>query len=249
MTRDPPRATMHSTVRESLYQNFPISQLRNHRFHNLESNIMSETTQTAAINANFDKTVDAKEFNFRFKKDKLGNQRSPVKLTVGVPSVEGIIAILEKGGKELELLQDALYDVLQGVLRGYVADNEDAAQDKIDLTKFTWEAIANQPREDRRSATISEEQWAGFAADYAAIMPGVSGKTTQQVGNAVEVYLKKLTQVKTNKPVLKALEVQLGLYLDNSPNAANFEDVLEFLTRRLENYLKADDVEALISNL
>jgi len=194
-------------------------------------------------------SVSLVEMKFRFKKDKLGNQRSPVKLTVGVPSVEGIIAILEKGGKELELLQDALYDVIQGALRGYVADNEDAAQDKIDLTKFTWEAIANQPREDRRSGAISEEQWTAFSADYAAIMPSVTGKTAVQIGNAIEVFVKKFSMVKTNKPVLNALKVQLGLYMEHSPAASNFDDILELLTRRIETLLKADDVDQLVNNL
>ena len=208
-----------------------------------------QTSSTSSIQANFDKFVDAKEFNFRFKKDKMGMQRQAVKLLVGVPSVEGIVQILENGGKGLELLQDALYDTIQASLRTFVADNENASQETIDLSKFTWDAIANQPREDRRSATISEESWKGFAADYIAIMPSVSGKTATQVGNAVEVFLKKLVQVKTNKPVLNALQVQLGLYVEHSPNASEYEDVLEFLLRRIENYLKADDVEALIANL
>lgn len=211
---------------------------------------MSETTQTSgAISPNFDKFVDAKEFNFRFKKDKMGMQRQAVKLSVGVPSVEGIVQILEAGGKGLELLQEALYDTIQSALRPWVADTDNASQDTIDLSKFTWDAIANQPREDRRSATISEESWKGFAADYIAVMPSVSGKTAAQVGNAVEVYTRKLTPVKTNKPVLQALQVQLSLYIEHSPNAAEYEDVLEFLLRRIENYLKADDVEALVANL
>ena len=204
---------------------------------------------TAQISPNFDKFVDAKEFNFRFKKDKMGMQRQAVKLSVGVPSVEGIVQILEAGGKGLELLQEALYDTIQSALRPWVADTDNASQDTIDLSKFTWDAIANQPREDRRSATISEESWKGFAADYIAVMPSVSGKTAAQVGNAVEVYTRKLTPVKTNKPVLQALQVQLSLYIEHSPNAAEYEDVLEFLLRRIENYLKADDVEALVANL
>jgi len=207
------------------------------------------TEATAQISANFDKFVDAKEFNFRFKKDKMGMQRQAVKLSVGVPSVEGIVQILEAGGKGLELLQEALYDTIQSALRPWVADTDNASQDTIDLSKFTWDAIANQPREDRRSATISEESWKGFAADYIAVMPSVSGKTAAQVGNAVEVYTRKLTPVKTNKPVLQALQVQLSLYIEHSPNAAEYEDVLEFLLRRIENYLKADDVEALVANL
>ena len=201
------------------------------------------------ITPNFDSSVDAKDFQFRFKKDKLGNQRSPVILKAGVPSVEGIVAILELGGKGLELLQDAMYDTVQAALRAWVADTENASQETCDLSKFTWDAIANQPREDRRSSAISEEQWTAFSADYAAIMPSVTGKTAVQIGNAIEVFVKKFSMVKTNKPVLNALKVQLGLYMEHSPAASNFEDILELLTRRIETLLKADDVDQLVNNL
>lgn len=206
-------------------------------------------SEIQTIQANFDKNVDMKEFNFRFKKDKVGNQRSPVKLQVGVPSVEGIVAILEAGGKDLELLQDAMYDVIRGSLASYVADNEDVKQENLDLSKFTWTAIANQPREDRRSNAIPAEVWEAFFTDYAAVMPGVTGKTAEQVANACTVYQKKFALVKTNKPVIQALKTQLGLYIEHSPNAQNFEEILELLVRKAEGYLAEKDVEQLVANL
>lgn len=205
--------------------------------------------QTSNISANFDNQVDAKDFSFRFKKDKLGSQRATVQVKAGVPSIEGIVQILETGGKGLELLQDAMYETIQAALRSWVSDNENASQETLDLSKFSWDAIANQPREDRRSGAISEEQWAAFSVDYASVMPSVTGKSAAQVGAAVEVFLKKFSLVKTNKPVLNILKVQLGLYMEHSPNASNFEDVLELLTRRIEAYLKADDATQLIDNL
>ena len=207
------------------------------------------TEQTATIKPNFDSSVDGKEFNFRFKKDKLGNQRKAVQLTAGVPSVEGIVKILETGGKGLELLQDAMYDVVRSALAGWVADDESASQTTLDFSKFTWEAIANQPREDRRASSITPEQWTAFAADYQAVMPGITGKSAEQVANATVVYLKKFSIVKTNKDVLNALKTQLALYADNSPNAEEHSEILELLVRKADTYLKADDVEQLVSNL
>lgn len=207
------------------------------------------TTDVQTITPNFDSTVDAKEFNFRFKKDKLGNQRKPVQITAGVPSVEGIVKILETGGKGLELLQDAMYDVIRSAIAAWVADDENASQQTIDLSKFTWEAIANQPREDRRASSITPEQWSAFAADYQAAMPGITGKSAEQIANATVVYLKKFSIVKTNKPVIEALKIQLALYAENSPNAEEYSDILELLLRKADNYLKADDVEMLVANL
>lgn len=207
------------------------------------------TNQTATIVPNFDSTVDGKDFNFRFKKDKLGNQRPAVVLKAGVPSVEGIVKILETGGKGLELLQDALYDVVRSALAAWVSDDEKASQETLDLSKFTWEAIANQPREDRRASSITVEQWNAFAADYQAVMPGITGKNADQVANAVVVYLKKFSIIKTNKPVIEALKTQLALYTDNSPNAEEHSEILELLVRKADTYLKADDVETLVANL
>lgn len=203
----------------------------------------------ATIVPNFDSTVDAKDFNFRFKKDKLGNQRPAVSLKAGVPSVEGIVKILETGGKGLELLQDAMYDVIRSALAAWVGDDEKASQETLDHSKFTWEAIANQPREDRRASSITPEQWAAFAADYQAVMPGITGKNADQVANATVVYLKKFSIVKTNKPVIEALKTQLALYADNSPNAEEHSEILELLVRKADTYLKSDDVETLVANL
>lgn len=199
------------------------------------------------VNPTFDNTVDQKDFKFRFKKDNMGNQRPTIEVKGFVPSVEGIVSILEKGGKGLELLQDAMYDVVRSYLGGYVADNENASQDTIPWEKFSWDAIANAPREDRRS--IPEEQWKGFAEDYIKVMPGVTGKTPDAVGNATTVYLKKFSLVKTNKPILAKLKEQLSLYVEHSPKAEEFSDVLDLLLKKVDTYLKADDTAALLDNL
>lgn len=199
------------------------------------------------VNPTFDNTVDQKDFKFRFKKDNLGNQRPTVEVKGPVPSVEGIVSILEKGGKGLELLQDAMYDVVRGALASYVADNENASQDSIPWEKFSWEAIANAPREDRRS--IPEETWKAFAEDYLKVMPGVTGKSPEAVANATTVYLKKFTLVKTNKPILAKLKEQLSLYVEHSPKAEEFSDVLEVLLKKADTYLKADDAQAILENL
>lgn len=209
---------------------------------------MTNTVSTP-ITPNFDSSVDGKDFNFRFKKDKLGNQRQAVALKAGVPSVEGIVKILETGGKGLELLQDAMYDVVRAALASWVGDDEKASQETLDFSKFTWEAIANQPREDRRASSITPEQWSAFAADYQAVMPGITGKNADQVASAATVYLKKFSLVKTNKPVIEMLKGQLALYADNSPNAEEHAEILELLVRKADTYLKADDVATLVANL
>ena len=219
-------------------------------------------TAATDVTANFDNTVDAKELKFRFKKDKLENQRPTVELKAGVPSVEGIQNILRIGGKGLDLLLEAVQDVVRSAIASDVGDDEkfsqatyenafltlkgpDGAEYKVH--KYSWEGIANQPREDRRS--IPDEQWTAFTAEYMEIMPGITGKSKEAVETAAFIFAKKFTIVKTNKDVLNMLKGQLGLFIEHSKKGEQFMDVLELLTKRLETYLSANDVELLIKNL
>ncbi len=232
---------------------------------------MTDTTanQTTPVVPSFDKNVDAKDMKFRWKKDKLGNQRPNVEVKVGVPSVEGFVDILTKGGKYLELLQDAASDVVRSAISAFLADNETAGAKEVlaatttyklkdpqtgeekeyTVPAFSWEGIAFAPASDRRASTISEDDWTSFGTEYIAIMPGLTAKTEVQVATAVEVFVKKLAPVKTNKEILKMLQGQLAIFVNNTKKGEEFAEILELLTRKLDTYLQANDVELLIKNL
>jgi len=214
---------------------------------------MSETQAQAhahaPVHANHDKTVDTKDFAFHFKKDKLGNKRPSVELKLPVPSVEGIVAILEKGGKELELLQDAIYDVIRSQAASIVSDDEKITQATFPSAQVLWSFIANMPKADRRSSAIDASVWEAFAKDYIEVMPAVTGKSVEAVTNATVVYLKKFSIVKTNKEVISKLKDQLGLYLEHSKNIEQFSEILELLVSKADSYLSANDVELLVQNL
>jgi hypothetical protein len=201
------------------------------------------------VTANFDRTVDTKDFAFHFKKDKLGNKRPSVELKLPVPSIEGIVAILEKGGKELELLQDAIYDVIRTQAAGIVSEDEKSSQTTFPMDKVFWSFIANIPAKDRRSSSIDATVWEAFAKDYIETMPGVTGKSAEAVTNATVVYLKKFSIVKTNKDVIGKLKDQLALYLEHSKNADQFSEILDLLISKADSYLNANDVELLVQNL
>lgn len=206
-------------------------------------------SENQTVNPSFDKFVDMKDFKFRFRKDKLENQRPAVELQAGVPSVEGFVAILEAGGKQLELLQEAACGIIRGALQNYVSDNENAAQDTIDWSKFTWEAIANQAPADRRSSAISEEAWNDFVTEYIQIMPGITGKSPEAVTNACIVYKKKFAQIKTDKVSLAKLKDQLTLFIGHTRNGEQHQEVLDMLIQKCDALLKADDVAQLVANL
>jgi hypothetical protein len=76
-------------------------------------------------------------------------------------------------------------------------------------------------------------------------MPGVTGKTAEQVGNAAKIFLNKFQAVKTNKPVIKLLQGQLAMYLNSSPNAESFMECVEFLNNKAETLLSVDEASLL----
>jgi len=178
----------------------------------------------------------------------MGNQRPTFELkNVPVPTAEGVIAILEKGGKELKLLLEVMQDTVRSAAASIVGDDEKVTQESFPFSKITWEAIANQERAERTK--IDESTWEAFSKEYLEIMPALTNKDAEQLGNAIAVYVKKFSIVKTNKKVLEKLKEQLTIFVDNTKNGEQFADIIELLQGKLELYLNSNDVELLIANL
>lgn len=208
---------------------------------------------TDQIQANFDNTVDVKEYKFHFKtvKDKdsgIETKRPTIELKLPVPSVEGIIKVLEAGGKQLELLQSAVADIIVAQARSILSDNESMTADNFPLMQCTWEFISNMPEAEKRGRGIPKEVWEEFAADYIEVMPAITGKTSEQVALAAKLFLNKFQQVKTNKPVIGKLREQLAIYANNSKQAENYADCIKFLDDKANDLLEADE-SALLANL
>lgn len=231
---------------------------------------MNDTTASATLATLQDPNsmVDKTELKFRFKKDKLGNQRPTIEVKADVPSYDGIIEILQKGGKEYDLLKEALVDVVRSAYTAYLGDNETATAKELtaattkfkikdengvetekEVPAFSWEGIAYQPASDRRASTISDEDWTLFSEDYGQIMPALTAKTQEQVNTALFVFTKKLLPVKTNKEVLKMLQAQFAIYVQNTKKGEQVAEIVELINRKFEVYLTANDVELLIKNL
>lgn len=210
-------------------------------------------SQNQNIQANFDNTVDVKEYKFHFKtvKDKesgIETKRPTIEIKLPIPSVEGIIAILEAGGKQLELLQSAVSDIVVAQARSLLSDNENMTADNFPYAQCTWEFVANMPEAEKRGRGIPKEVWEEFAADYIEVMPSITGKTSEQVALAAKLFLNRFQQVKTNKPVIGKLREQLAIYANNSKQAENFADCIKFLDDKANDLLEADET-ALLANL
>ena len=223
---------------------------------------MSETT----VNANFSGATYPVDFKFNFKKDEVGNKRPSVELKAPVASLQGVKEILEldvtpinssdeektrvaRNKAQQDLLLEAMYAVYRAQIGAWVGADESNNASKFDPSGFSWEAIANMPKEDRRSSSIPEEQWKAFAVDYSSVMQSVANKAPKELENAVFVYTKKFAPIKTNKPALKFLQGQIALYMEHSKNAENFMDILEMLTSKADQLLNDKSPEDLVKNL
>lgn len=220
---------------------------------------MTETTETSTAETtashanvvipNFDNTMDKYQYKFNFKKDDLGNKRPSVELVLPVPSVEGIVKILEVGGKQLELLQEAVAAVVLQQARVLVNEKEDVTQENFPFDKISWEFISNIAPKERKGGGIASEVWEAFAKDYVEVMPAVTGKTAEQVGNAAKVLLNKFSgSFKTNKPAIELLKGQLAIYIANTQRAEEFAECVDFLVTKADNLLNQTD-EDLLKNL
>ena len=198
------------------------------------------------IRALFDSTRDIRDFKFYFRTDDLGNKRPTVELKLPVLSVEGIVAVLEGGNeKAIALLLDAAAAVVEDQARSLVQDKEDISQDNFPMDQIDWQFIADMPRAERRGGGIGKETWDEFAKNYIAVMPNATGKTPEQVALAAKLLLGKFNAVKTNKPVIKALQAQLGIYTTVSPNAEAYTACVEFLNNKATALLEADEAALL----
>ena len=208
------------------------------------------------IKVNYDFDVDIRTFKFNFKKTKdkdtdLILDRQSVELPIPVPSVQGVVAILEEGGKQLELLLEAMQGIVTTEARNILSDGPEglllnAANFPVD--RLSWKAISEIPKVQRRGGGIPKESWDAFAQDYCEVMPEAAGKTPEQVAKAAKLLQGKLAAAKTNKPVLTVLIEQLAIYAEHSPNIEEHSECVAVLLDKADAFLNLSDAD-LLANL
>ena len=214
---------------------------------------MTETTSPSTILVNFDNKLDYKSAKFNFRKVKdaetgVETKRATVELDkLPVPSVEGIVAILETGGKSLDLLLEAVADIIVNRARDVINETETITSENFDYATCDWNVIANLEKEDRRSG-ISKETWDDFAVDYVDVMPAVSGTSKEQSANAAKIFVGKFASIKSKKDVITKLKLRLAMYAEHSPKAAEFAEVIDFLFKKADKLIQAKE-ESLEDNL
>ena len=211
---------------------------------------MTALRELIANSIEYNVTVKDSTFNFKKSVDKatgIETIRKPVDLAIPYVNVDGIMAILEGGGKGLELLLEGMETIVNTQARSILADDDkgELNASNFPTDKLSWEFISNIPKVQRRGGGIPKETWEAFALDYVAVMPDVTGKKLEAVTNMAKILINKLSQVRTVPDVLNLCIEQLAIYAEHSENFADYSDCVEFLLNKAETFLNVSPEELL----
>lgn len=207
------------------------------------------TTET--IVANHDPKIDFKEVTFNFRKVKdadtgVETKREAVTLRLPIPSVEGIIDILQTGGKSLEQLQAAVEGVITDYVKQLLADDPKLTSENFPLSEVSWDLIANLPETERKGRGISKEVWEDFVKSYIENMPAIIGKPVEVVKKQASILSQKFQPLKNHEKraelLPKFVEV-LALYANNAKDAEQFTAPIEFLIQKAESLMQANSTD------
>lgn len=200
----------------------------------------------------------AVEFNFFFRTDKVrddegkvigtGRKHPDVKAQLPIPTYSQLIEVLQAGGKEAELLLDAVTSEIDRAARAQINDwrennlpEANFTANNFDLSKLTLTAIANTPRGERGGAAISDEDWTAFLDDYAHIMVHVVGYEEKKVKLAVMHFKVQLRRIKNDKAAVQKLLDLLNVWATKTESLEDHMACYEDLTKRAAKYLKAEE--------
>lgn len=188
-------------------------------------------------------------FKFRKSKDKetgVETSRENILLNVPVPSIEGIVDILENGDsrpKELELLLSAVHNVVIDSIKDALAEDTTLTAENFPLAKYTFAEIANAPESERSGRGLDKELLQAFAADYIEVMPAASGKEVKVVEKQAAIMLQRFTPIRNHaqkEQIIEGFKNALNLYVNATENLEDFAGVVDYLQKRLDSLAKAE---------
>lgn len=188
-------------------------------------------------------------FKFRKSKDKdtgVETERANILVSVPVPSVAGIVDILENGDsrpKELDLLMYAVSQVVIDRVKDALAEDPTLTAENLDLSKYTFAAIANEPESERGGRGLDKELVAAFVVDYVEVMPAATGKDVKQVEKQAAIMQQRFTPIRNHAQkaqIIDGFRKSLDVYVNATQNLDDFASVVSYLQNRLDTLAKAE---------
>lgn len=202
--------------------------------------------------------IIGKEFVYFFKTDVLrdsdgkaigkGRKHPDVKAILPVPvTLEEVIERAQKEPKIVQLVLDALNDQIflagRAQINAWREDNPegDFTPALFDLNKLSLEYIATLDRKSRGAYAPSDDELKSFAEDYSDVMINTVQYDTKKVATHVDLFKKGCIKIKTNKVALGKLRDVMAIYASRTENMEEQEQVYEWLTARIERWIKAEE--------
>ena len=191
-----------------------------------------------------------KSFKFNFKKRTIKDEngqtigeiakKPSIEVALPVLSTAGVIEALQAGGKEAEVILDAVNFVFYQAARQQFDDvienmtnpDDEVKASDLNFDKLQLSYLANLPPATRGGAAISEDEWNFFFSDYLSVMVAATGKEERRIANQIE-HFKKPNRCKANQAVLEVLVDQLSIYITKS---ANIEDTAQAAERLMGKF-------------
>lgn len=182
-------------------------------------------------------------------------KRPSVELNLPQLGTEDVLAMLEAGGKGLELLlatvNDVIYSRTRDLMAEAIEDNGAVVlnQEWLDakVGELAWDVIAAIPPGKKGSAGIAKETWAAFEADYIAVMQQIEPTRALERTKLAAKYLKtKFSSIKGDKKAITTLQGFLGQWFAATTKAEDFAEVFAAVNNRATELL-SKEVSALDS--
>jgi hypothetical protein len=226
----------------------------------------------------FHHSIDMK-FGFRTVKDEksgVETKRDTVEVKLPVLNFDGVVRILQEyanaknaadadpenelakaafisAKKSYDLLMGAVQGVYESAIKDYLGDNPGIKSENFPYDQFTWEAIANQPESERRGRGIAKEVWEDFIKSYIAVMPGLTGKKTENIEKQAAILAQKLNPLRNHEDkekILPNFKNALTVYMNGAgADAEQFAPCVQFLLEKADKILNADKNANLLENL
>lgn len=177
-----------------------------------------------------------------------GRKHPDVKATFKIPTYADLGVMLKHGGKEAELLLDAVKEVIYAAGRQQINEfretngpDKDFTINDFDHTKLNFSYIATTPKAERAGPAISEDDWTAFLQDYTHVMVHVVGYEPERVKLAVMHFKVQLRRIRNDKPAVKKLLDLLNVWASKTENLDDYIACFDDLTKRANKYLIADE--------
>lgn len=182
---------------------------------------------------------------------KMPEKRKSFKLMLPVPTWPGFVASMDDAKVRefvMSIVQDEIYLAAREQIDRTPDDSGLApvnSQAELDVSKLTLEYLANLPPAMRRGGGIAKETWEAFAKDYVEVISANTVRKPDRVATAAKIFLSRFQLVRQDKELIKFLSGTLDMWAEKTENLEEFKGVYDFLMKKGDEFMNADNTSRL----